>query len=89
MTLVSFNTGGLGSPPKRTEINRILYLIHPDIVLLQETMSLSFFAGEFLKLNHCGKCCAIDANGILGDLLLAWSPTIVDFKSSTTAGLLV
>ena len=40
MNILSFNSGGLASKPKKIALKRLLSLQQPDIILLQETMGM-------------------------------------------------
>lgn len=81
MILLFFNIIGIGSSPKRTSFKRILDRIGPYIVFLQETMTTGDNACDlFLKLKPAWNCCGVDANGMLGGLLVAWNLVFADFS---------
>ena len=40
MNLMSFNCRGLACPHKRSTLNKVVSLEHPDILLLQETLGV-------------------------------------------------
>jgi len=79
MILSTINLRGLGGSPKFSALRRLFLLLHPDLVLVQETMSEGHKACQlFLKLFPGWEVYAIDASGRSGGLLYIWNPLTCD-----------
>jgi hypothetical protein len=91
MIVLSLNVRGVGGAPKFLALKRLIELVKTDVFLVQETMVCSFRAMEvFSKLLFQWKLCAVDSNGLSGDLLLAWNPNKANFDDFfTPAGILL
>ena len=91
MLILSLNVRGLGGKTKLCSLHSLFFAIRLDMILLQETMCISYPAlHEFSKLFPNWEFCATSAFGLLGGPLTAWDPHKVrcwDFE--TAAGILV
>jgi len=91
MIITSYNIRGLGGSLKKIYLRRIFEVIHPDIMLIQQTMSEAWKSCQFfLKLFPGWEVCATDARGRSGGILCIWNPTCCDFTSfSSTYGIML
>lgn len=73
MIFLSYNCRGLASPQKKSSIKRMIALIDPQIILLQETMGLSDKVKAALESWLPGWAFeAVDAVGRSGGLAIGW-----------------
>jgi exonuclease III len=78
MRILSLNIRGVGGTPKLSSLRRLVQIVLPDIILVQETMVDAVRARNVLsKLFPCWKCCLEDALGQYGGLYAAWNPSKV------------
>ena len=91
MKILSLNVRGLGGKTKQSILHSLFLSIHPDMILLQETMCSTYPALlAFSMLLPNWEYCAISASGLLGGLLTAWNPHRVRCRAfETIAGILV
>ena len=91
MNYISFNIRGLGGGPKRAAFKRILDIVCPVIVFLQETMSSGDIACDFfLNLRPGWFVSALDACGHYGGTLVGWNPLLANLRAfKTCVGLLL
>ena len=82
---------GMGGSAKQKSLHLLLASISPDIILLQETMSITYPALlAFSKLRPGWEFCAISSKGLSGGILLGWNPLRVRCKAyKTLAGILL
>ena len=73
MILLSYNCRDLASPQKKSSLKRMIALLDPQIILLQETMGPSDKVKEALESWLPGWVFeAVDAVGRLGGLAIGW-----------------
>ena len=73
MILLSYNCRGLASPHKKSSIKRMIALLGPQIILLQETMVPRDLVKEVLESWLPGWVFeAVDAVGRSGGLAIGW-----------------
>ena len=91
MIILSLNVRGLGGRPKSFGLRSLIKALHPDLILLQETMCSDLPALlSFSKILPSWEYCAISARGLSGGLLSAWNPLIVKCRAyHTFAGILL
>ena len=91
MSLTSFNIRGLRDGLKKSSLRRLFLVIKPDIVLIQETMSLAWKSCHyFLSIFPGWEVPAYESCGLSGGLLCIWNPALCDFTSfSSSAGILM
>lgn len=72
MIYLSLNIRGVGEAPKMISLRRLLEIVKPDIIFIQETMVSRVKAREvFTKLSKDKDICATDSIGKSGGLLSA------------------
>ena len=73
MILLSYNCRGLVSPQKKSSIKRMIALLDPQIILLQETMGMSDKVKEALE-SWLPRWVfeVVDAVGKSGGLAIGW-----------------
>lgn len=76
---------------KRNSIGRIMEVVRPEILLIQETMTSAIRACQYsLKKFPGWEVSATDSSGLSGGLLCIWNPASCDFVPySTAAGILL
>lgn len=91
MLFLTLSIRGFGGVPKRTAFRRLVDVINPNVIFLQETMVSSLQACDmFLKMFPSWHCCGSDALGISGGLLSTWNPLKAHFSSfKVEAGILL
>ena len=73
MKIMSFNCR-LGGPLKRSTLKRMVFLEHPDIFLLQETMGMSEVVKAILECWFAGWSFeTLDGQGHSGGLAIGWN----------------
>ena len=78
MILISYNCRGLASPHKKSSLKRMITLLSPQIILLQETMGSRDLVKEALESWLPGWAFeAVDAAGRSGGVAIGWMSTII------------
>jgi exonuclease III len=87
MLLLSLNIRGIGGTLKAASMRRLLDHTFPDIVFLQETLSLDQKARDFLNvLRPSWVLTTVNSLGNSGGLLVTWDPNLYDLVASLTVG---
>ena len=91
MIISTINLRGLGKSPKFPALRCLFSTIHPDLVLVQETMAKASKAcNYFLRLFPGWEVCVVDAVGRSGGLLCIWNPDVCDLSPfSLRSGILL
>jgi exonuclease III len=77
MLVLSLNIRGTGGTLKVASFRRLLDHIHPDIILLQETLVNEQRARDFIHLfRPTWFSSAVSSIGTSGGLLAAWDPLL-------------
>jgi exonuclease III len=73
MKILSFNCRGLANPSKKSSLRRLVELISPEVIFLQETMGVSESVVSVLESLLPGwDFAAVDARGRSGGLATGW-----------------
>lgn len=87
MIIMNLNLRGVGGGPKLYAFRRLLALINPNLILLQETLCDELKARSFINsVLPSWHVCSVGATGRSGGLLSAWNPTLFLFNSFTLGG---
>ena len=88
---MAFNIRGIGGSPKRVLFKRLVEMVNPRVVLLQETMvSWVKDCDLFMNIFAMWNCCGIDVSGDNDGLLVSWNLVVVDFMPfSTIVGIMI
>ena len=82
MILLSYNCRGLASPHKKSSLKRMITLLGPQIILLQETMGLRDVVKEALESWFPGWAFeAVDAAGRSGGVAIGWLTSMIRCES--------
>jgi exonuclease III len=74
MKVLSFNCRGLANPAKKSSLKRLVVVVAPDVIFLQETMGVSELVVASLESLLPGWSFAVvDAKGRSGGLATGWS----------------
>ena len=78
MRILSLNVHGLGSLAKQKSLRHLLFVLSPDVVLFQETMTSPYPAlYAFSKLCPGWEFCALSSIGLSGGILSGWNPKVI------------
>lgn len=87
MLVFSLNLKGVGGAPKTLALRRLFTTNQPNVIFLQETMSLGSKACAFLwSFFPDWGCYTIDSIGLSGGLLAAWNPWLLSLSSFLVCG---
>jgi exonuclease III len=91
MIVVTLNVRGVGGSSKYLALKRLLELVKPDVMLIQETMvGVEKARDLFVKLLPHWFFCGVDSTGLSGGMLSTWNPRKDDFYAYLIpAGILV
>ena len=91
MIITTINLRGLGKSLKFSALKRLFSTVHPDLVLVQETMDVANMACQlFLHLFPGWEVCVVDADGLSRGLLCIWNPDVSDLSPfSLRSGILL
>ena len=82
MLIVSFNSRGLGGPQKKISLKRLFNNLKPSVIMLQETMLEGSKARTVIKeILKDWEVESLDAVGLSGGLITAWSPSLLKTNS--------
>jgi exonuclease III len=87
MIVLSLNIRGIGGTLKAASFRRLLERSKPDIIFLQETLSVEQKSRDFLHLFRSSwVTAAVNSIGNSGGLLVAWDPCLFDLRPFLTSG---
>jgi len=87
MIVLSLNIRGIGGPLKTTSFRRLLETRKPDIIFLQETLTVEQKARDFLHhFRSSWVTAAVNSLGNSGGLLMAWNPDLFELRPFLSRG---
>ena len=87
MIVLSLNIRGIGGPLKTASFRRLLETSKPDVIFLQETLTMEQNARDFLhKFRPTWFSVAVSSLGKSGGLLVSWDPDLLELRPYLTRG---